>query len=98
MHVHGNASEQKYENFTLHLKSETSFISLIRYQKVHKVFRTPQSVVLTIEEDTTKFTLVRKTRTKVWYQKPLLPLLGIRKEKNVYIKPLNQNLLLLTQF
>ena len=37
MHVHGNASEQKYENFTLHLKSETSFISLIRYQKVHKV-------------------------------------------------------------
>ena len=39
MHVHGNASEQKYENFTLHLKSETSLISLIRYQKVHKFFK-----------------------------------------------------------
>ena len=39
MHVHGNASEQKYENFTLHLKSETGFKSLIRYQKMHKFFK-----------------------------------------------------------
>ena len=65
MHVHGNASEQKYENFTLYLKSETSFISLIRYQKVHnflKVFRTLQSVVLTIEEDTTNIYLGSKSK------------------------------------
>ena len=62
MHVHGNASEQKYENFTLHLKSETSFISLIRYQKVHKVFRTLRSVVLTIEEDTTNIYLGWKSK------------------------------------
>ena len=66
MHVHGNASEQKYENFTLHLKSETGFISLIRYQKMHKfflkVFRTLQSVVLTIEEDTTNIYLGSKSK------------------------------------
>ena len=65
MHVHGNTSEQKYENFTLHLKSETSFISLIRYQKVRnflKVFRTLQSVVLTIEEDTTNIYLGSKSK------------------------------------
>lgn len=66
MHVHGNASEQKYENFTLHLKSETSFISLIRYKKSAqiflKVFRTLQSVVLTIEEDTTNIYLGSKSK------------------------------------
>ena len=39
MHVHRNASEQKYENFTLHLKSEIGFISLIRYQKMPNFFK-----------------------------------------------------------